>query len=513
MIIQGNALHISLPDESVDSIVTDPPYELGFMGKDWDKSGVTYRVETWLEAFRVLKPGGHLLAFGGSRTYHRMVCAVEDAGFEIRDQLLWMFGQGFPKSKDVSKSIDKEAGAEREIIDRVRIRHERPRTQADSLTLVGGGLPGQSKAWMPPDISIPVTDEAKEWEGWGTGLKPAHEPIVLARKPLSEKTVASNVLEHGTGGLNVDGCRIGTKDVLDGGAYSSEGDREPTSYFLDSTGKEHEQPLGRWPANVVLSHSEGCVEIGTKRMRAGYSVAEESTPSRIKGGLGGKHSRHYADPDGMETIEAWECVSDCAVAMLDEQSGDRRSGGIYKQSIITEPKGRGSFFGGPIVMNERDTMYNDSGGASRFFYTAKASRGERETGLKSLPYRTAGEATGGRKEGSAGLDSPRAGASRTDGARNHHPTVKPIELMRWLTRLVTPPGGIVLDPFGGSGTTACAAVLENFSCIMIDNEWSYCEIARLRFIYWSKVAEEERRQIPLFIAPDEKPIMQVGMGL
>lgn len=189
-----------LEDNSIDSIVTDPPYELGFMGKSWDKTGIAYNVELWHECLRVLKPGGHLLAFGGTRTYHRMACAIEDAGFEIRDQIQWIYGSGFPKSMDISKAIDKKLGAEREVIGQRKV------TSSDL---------GQSSGWNYLDTSkgvynytIPTTDEAKQWDGWGTALKPANEPIVVARKPLSEKTIAENVLKWGTGGINIDDCRI-----------------------------------------------------------------------------------------------------------------------------------------------------------------------------------------------------------------------------------------------------------------------------------------------------------------
>ena len=196
-LLKGNCLELlkTLEDNSIDSIVTDPPYELGFMGKSWDASGIAYNVELWKQALRVLKPGGHLLAFSGSRTYHRMVVAIEDAGFEIRDQIMWIYGSGFPKSLDVSKAIDKAAGAER-----------------PNRTVETGGKSGshENPTRHVTNARTPATPEAQQWQGWGTALKPAHEPIVVARKPLIG-TVASNVLEWGTGALNIDGSRVGTE--------------------------------------------------------------------------------------------------------------------------------------------------------------------------------------------------------------------------------------------------------------------------------------------------------------
>lgn len=392
-----------LPDNSVDAVVTDPPYELGFMGKKWDGTGIAYEIPMWREVLRVLKPGGHLLSCGGARTYHRMACAVEDAGFEIRDCIQWLYGTGFPKSLNISKAIDAAAGVEREVV----------------------GLP----------ITAPATDAAKQWEGWGTALKPAYEPIIVARKPL-DGTVAANVLKHGVGGLNIDGCRIETMENLNGGAYA----KDPTpragqdlwskqrkgdvNVMKRGGAGEYVQPTGRWPANVVL------------------------------------------DED--------------AAAQLDVQSGVSKStGGKGEHSgLIDNPSIYGKFSG----KNKGSTAggLGDSGGASRFFYCAKASRSEREAGCESLPAKTPGEMTGGREEGSDGLNSPRAGAGRTSGARNDHPTVKPVALMRWLVRLVTPPGGTVADPFMGSGTTGVACAQEGFAFIGMELDEGSYRIAQAR---------------------------------
>jgi DNA modification methylase len=408
----------TLPDASVDAVVCDPPYELGFMAKAWDASGIAYDVEVWRQAFRVLKPGGHLLAFSGSRTYHRMTCAIEDAGFDIRDQIMWVYGSGFPKSLDVSKAIDKT--------DRTAAADARARTftawmrstgitaaqvneatgsfmgshyltdksqpsvaTADLFDLLRPLLPpvpdeieelvrsrtvesenmkrravvGHRDRGFAPEtnevfgkfsgdtrITEPHTDAARQWSGWGTALKPAHEPICMARKPLIG-TVAANVLAHGTGAINVDGCRVGTDD-------GSDRSRPPRTANLilgggrgtNITSSEH-NALGRWPANFIH--------------------------------------------DG----------SDQATAGLGE--------------------------------------------AARFFYTPKAGREDREEGCD-------------------------------DVGRNIHPTVKPTDLMRYLCRLVTPPGGTVLDPFTGSGSTGRGAVLEGFDFIGCELSPEYAEIARAR---------------------------------
>lgn len=353
----------SLPDNSIDSVVTDPPYALvsivkrfggenaapaksngasgvyarasaGFMGKQWDTGEVAFSEEFWQEVYRVLKPGGHVASFGGTRTYHRMACAIEDAGFEIRDQLQWLYGTGFPKSHDVSKAIDRAAGADREVIG------ENPNHRANSGVNYEGVYAGGNTG--NKHITRPATPEAEQWEGWGTALKPANEPICLARKPLSEKTVALNVLKWGTGALNIDACRI------EGESWGSRTNGDPTNAVyklgIKAGTTQTASELGRFPANVI---TDGSVEM----------------------------------PNG----------------------------------------------------------------AQRFFYSAKASKADR-------------------------------------GEGNNHPTVKPTGLMQWLCRLVTPPGGVVLDPFMGSGSTGKAAHLEGFKFVGIEREEEYFEIAKRRVI-------------------------------
>lgn len=397
----------ALEASSVDAIVTDPPYGLEFMGKAWDR-GVPV---AWIpEALRVLKPGGHLLAFGGSRTYHRLACAIEDAGFEVRDCLMWLYGSGFPKSLDVSKAIDKAAGAERPVV-ATREEHDitRPRGGGNERLMTSAG----DRETRSVSVTAAATPEAAAWSGWGTALKPAHEPIVLARKPLAERNVAANVLAHGTGALNVDGCRIAFAGAADEAeskqknrhvAFGS-GARENKVYGADTRARGDYDPPGRWPANVLLSHADGCERVGMKRVKNAGGVPNAHSPkasapaftSAVK-----TSTVHHFDSDGMETVEAWTCVPDCPVRLLDEQSGELTTGGGQRNA----PKQAGTFAA-------------NAGGASRFFYTTKADKEDR------------------------------------DGSK--HPTIKPVDLMKWLIRLVTPPEGLVLDPFLGSGTTVYAA--------------------------------------------------------
>lgn len=377
----------NLPDNSVDSIVTDPPYELGFMGKAWDSTGIAYNIELWKECLRVLKHGGHLLAFGGTRTYHRMACAIEDAGFEIRDQMQWIYGSGFPKSHDISKAIDKKAGVEREVIGTYKTPDGRDYTLEQSCQKGYNKTDlsmGKDKGAERRMITAPATDEAKQWQGWGTALKPANEPIVLARKPLSEKTIAENVMKWGTGGLNIDGCRIGTEQIKTNGKRQGKGVSLEWSKYTSPEGYEGGIHQGRFPANIILDEEAG--------------------------------------------------------RMLDEQSGERPSGKANGNAEVGVPtNGQGV----PPLRRGNLISRNDSGGASRFFYCAKASKKER-------------------------------------GEGNTHPTVKPLSLIKYLITLVTPPNGICLDPFEGSGTHAVACKELGFNYIGFELEEQYCEIINKR---------------------------------
>ena len=415
-----------LKPNSVDSIVTDPPYELGFMGKSWDSTGIAYSVKMWDEALRVLKPGGHLLAFSGSRTYHRMACAIEDAGFEIRDQIMWVYGSGFPKSLDVSKAIDKQAGVEREVVGK------HPQLGSTNLRTAMGDNWQES-----PDITAPTTDKAKQWAGWGTALKPAHEPIVLARKPLIG-TVATNVIIHGTGALNIDGSRVGT----------GTGETKTVNYpdirgnnFNNANGSVEYTVTdqGRWPANFIHDGSDEVVEL-----------FPETAPAKAA----------PRNPNGKVSTNAF-----------------------------------GDFNGQPGVI----AGHNDNGGsAARFFYCAKASKKDRNEGLDDFAGKEIGTKGNGLARTCAtcgastlqGCECPDRTYLNPTRA-NYHPTVKPTELMRYLVRLVTPPNGTVLDPFMGSGSTGKAAVLERFSFIGIDQSADYLEIATARIKHAQELIESQ----------------------
>jgi site-specific DNA-methyltransferase (adenine-specific) len=468
--------------DSVDAIVTDPPYGLEFMGKGWDR-GVP-GVEFWQACLRVLKPGGHLVAFGGSRTHHRLWCAIEDAGFEMRDMILWMYGSGFPKSLDVSKAIDKAAGAERRLLRVDRSIARKDGRRGASL----GRQVGQTGA-----ITAPTTDAAHQWEGWGTALKPAFEPILLARKPLSEPTVAANVLRWGTGAINVDGCRLGDQ------AKSFQDHREDKvqrSAYGKYGVSDYDGSRGRWPANLILSHAPDCHEVGTRKVKGGNDPRTASGGVKRTGIFGDRNEGMreqggYADADGKETVEAWECVEDCPVRMLDEQSGERPVSGAAKLGGVSRYERGGSAAPGMFgaTGGEPAEWPNDAGGASRFYYTAKASRFERERGVDTGAWFDPQDGDGSvqpvsgaeaveREQDTDGLNSPRAGAGRTaDQVWNAHPTVKPLSLMRWLVRLITPSGGLVLDPFCGSGSTLVAALQEGMRALGVDVDEKYCKVA------------------------------------
>jgi DNA modification methylase len=487
-----------LQADSVDAIVTDPPYGLNFMGKDWDRpmAGNAWH-EAWArEALRVLKPGAHLLAFGGTRTFHRLTCALEDAGFEIRDCLCWLYGQGFPKSLDVGKAIDKAAGAKREVIGTYHGATNIAR-QADT----GKFARYEPGARFDPEdrrveATRPATAKAREWDGWGTALKPAWEPIIVARKPLNG-TVAENVLKHRTGALNIDGCRIGFRGHADERSSKTKNRhadfrskaRENRVYGRDGRARCNYDAPGRWPANVALSHTDDCRQVGHTSVRsAGHHPAR-----RHAGGLGtAGHKGQERLPERSSTGEivgCWECSPACPVRILDEQSGDvgNRWKHNYGERYTTEDRqyaggcfGGGGFRGG--------STYADAGGASRFFYCAKASRSERDAGLTKHEVHSGARSARRGESSTRGRQRRRQAACNDDSAAacNTHPTVKPIELMRWLVRLVTPPGGAVLDPFAGSGSTGAAAVIEGARFVGIEREAEYIPIIRARIKHWAR---------------------------
>jgi DNA modification methylase len=472
-----------LDADSIDAVVTDPPYLIEFMGRSWDSAGGGHEMQAWheawaVEALRVLKPGGHLLAFGGTRTYHRLACALEDAGFEIRDCLIWMYGSGFPKSHDVAKAVDRHQGVDVQADERWR---PTPHFATGAMrTSSGDSWLGQATGGERV-LYEPSTAEAERWQGWGTALKPAWEPIVMARRPVSG-TVAANVLEHGTGGMNIDGCRVAFASDADYHAAADSnqhadkgnGPRKNTVLGQDTKPRPNYSAPGRWPANVLLAHADDCVRVGTARIDSnGHHPAARAASDAYGGGtFPGQVGLEERSGRG-EQVERWACVPGCPVRALDEQTKDLAkawsspASAGYEASSYYIPKPEGY----------QPNQFGDQGGASRFFYTAKASGTERNAGLGDLPERDvhrygAGVGAEGRGESGGALD------------RNHHPTVKPVDLMRWLVRLVTPRGGTVLDPFCGSGTTGIAARLERFAFVGVERDADYADIARRRIAYW-----------------------------
>jgi len=433
-IITGDCLEVlrGIDSCSIDACVTDPPAGIAFMGKAWDgsKGGrdqwISWLASVMAEVLRVLRPGGHAVVWALPRTSHWTGMALETAGFEVRDCLTHLFGSGFPKSLDVSKAIDKAAGADRQQVGSYTIGGNAGVSCKDK-----GGTYGVGVGTAPPiDVAItaPSTEDAKRWDGWGTALKPAAEMWWLCRKPLGG-TVAANVLEHGTGALNIDGTRTPTGDDRSRPNSGAKGNgyNYGESNRYDSRSHDH----GRWPPNVLLSHHPDC---GAR------------------------------------------CEADCPVRMLDEQSGNgpgMSGGGKHAAGY------GGGMFGG---IDCEHAARNDSGGASRFFprfrYSPKPSTAEREAGLGDVARVDPSKVTG-RKPGSNGQDNPRSGM-RGGERRNIHPTVKSIDLMRWLCRLITPPGGLVVDPFCGSGTTGMACKIEGFRFVGIEQSAQYADIAGRR---------------------------------
>lgn len=426
----GDALDVlrGMPDNSVDAVVTDPPAGIAFMGKDWDKdkggrgAWIGWMSQIAAECLRVLKPGAHALVWAIPRTSHWTATAWEDAGFEVRDRIAHVFGSGFPKSLDVSKAIDKMSGAERKIIG-VSARH-------------GGGNSQIMKGDYSSPITAPATEAAKQWDGWGTALKPAVEDWWLLRKPLSESSIAANVLRWGTGAVNVEGCRV------EGGKRSPE--FRQTLGIIEQSGSlsgaktpraNLDATQGRFPANLIHDGSAEVVEMFPVTTQNGY----RTNPSQPN-------------------------VDDAVTFKLSRTRGERG--------------------------------HNDTGSAARFFkacppddaaslfYCAKASRSEREAGLDGMEARTIARSNEAKARIAAGEsitdDEMRFGGFSATKAQNHHPTVKPQSLMRYLCRLITPPGGIILDPFFGSGSTGCAAIAEGFSIIGIEQDAEFVEIARRR---------------------------------
>jgi site-specific DNA-methyltransferase (adenine-specific) len=495
-ILRGDcrAVLTTLSPDSLDGCVTDPPYGLsehsaedvaaclrawlageayehgkaGFMGKKWD--AFVPGPDVWRELYRVLKPGAHALVFAGTRTAGMMEVSLRLAGFEIRDtieagglvsaaRLSYRYGSGFPKSLDVGKAIDKAAGAQREVVgyDASRARPNR-KYEAGAIGNIGGTGRVSDRTDNGATLTAPATPEAARWDGWGTALKPSYEPIIVARKPLAG-TVAANVLKHGTGAINVDGCRIATSDTL---STHSRGDGYDGPAFHHMNPKptrvQPGQALGRWPPNTLLVHLPECEQAGTRTVASDahrLSARPNSSVSGTQfGGYEGQSGLAERSPK-TEAVPTYRCALGCPVAAIDAQSGPAgaaaQASGATRKGASTS-RARNRYGGAP----DAAPFYEDAGGASRFspnfeyseldvpfLYCAKAPRKEREAGCEELP---------------AGVG----------GIRNSHPTVKPIALLRWLVRLIIPPGGTVIDPFAGSGSTLVAAVYEGVSGIGIE---------------------------------------------
>lgn len=428
-IINGDSLEVldTFEENSIDAIITDPPYELGFMGKSWDASGIAYNVELWKKALRALKPGGYLLAFGGTRTFHRIACAIEDGGFEIRDTIMWLYGSGFPKSMNIGLAIDKKNGVE-SIDTGVASPNARPNCDK-SNTLYESGTVGKE---------FNIKKATNEWDGWGTCLKPAYEPIIVARKPFPGSLV-DNVLEYGVGGLNIDGCRIPLKN--------------------DET----------IATNVAFKEQKQSEGWGTKRC-----ITEQTEQGRFPANI---------IHDGSE-----EATKDMPYSKGASSQNNFSNGHIYRGQSLQESN---------TSLNGFREWYNDEGSASRYFYCAKASSKDRDEGLNGFDVVNTGELQGGRKDGTAGSIMKNAdGSTRVNpyagtGApkKNVHPTVKPTELMQYLVRLVAPKGATILDIFNGSGSTGKAVAFENreremnYSYIGIELDPEYCKISEARIDY------------------------------
>ncbi len=458
---QGNMLDMLevIEPNSIDSIVTDPPYGLtsitkrfdkensvecqygkdgsfqrlskGFMGKEWDGSGIEYNIDAWRKCYEILKPGGYLLAFGGSRTFHRIACAIEDAGFEIRDTICWMYGSGFPKSMNVGLAIDKKNGVESKIIgSKIRKQDFNNPNEIEQKCGFKKGI-------------YEIKEAQNKWQGWGTALKPSFEPIIVARKPFKGSLV-DNVIEYGVGGINIDECRVGNEIItqLQKDMTKYHGNKLGTGHHTQMTGITT-QTVGRFPANTILTY-------------------DETDFDEVCGGF-------------PYTKTGWK-------------NNDKTK---TKDNIVVDFMNKVGFTG---------NHYEDSGSASRYFYNAKASKKDRDEGLDEFETKQCVGGGGGIGNYLEDVNSA-SGKFGSEKAphKNTHPTVKPTELMQYLVRLVTPNGGTVLDPFNGSGSTGKAVMYENherdknYKYVGIELTEEYLPISKARIEYVCNLPKEQKQ--------------------
>lgn len=573
IVLNGDNIDVlkKYPDNYFDAVVTDPPYGLGkepdaaelmkswvetgyhevkgsgFMGKEWD--AFVPQPIFWKEVFRVLKHGGHVLAFYGTRTYDWGVMAMRFAGFEVRDTIYWHYGSGFPKSHNISKAIDKMGGESLDwfidyVLDVAKERNiskkeltmlfpskngnptgwlwnkqnnqsittEQFNTIKNFLQLpfsdineAKGEIVGRGKAGLTKgnianfsgdlefDIVAPETENAKRWDGWGSALKPASEPIVMARKPLEKGlSIAENVLKYGTGAINIDGCRVKTDEKIENHSRGEESAISKGKYGDSKEQKTHQthgQKLGRFPANLIMTHHPECECKGIKKVKSDghHSWKIPDNGGLLKLGLKQKEDEgnKNGNENGEETIEDWNCHPECPIRIMDEQSGITKSSDAIRKNNRPIANAFGKY-------NPDETKgHSDSGGASRFFYCAKASKSERNKGLDDFEDKL--KITQMRSANGSG-EKNFEGGFQDQIMKNVHPTVKPVKLMQYLVRLVTPPNGVVLDPFCGSGTTGIACKLEGFQFVGIEQDPEYTKIAEARIKNYVDEQEEKKQK-------------------
>ena len=467
---QGNMLDMLevIEKESIDSIITDPPYELNFMNKGWDNSGIAFQPDTWKQCYEVLKPGGYLLAFGGSRTFHRIACAIEDAGFEIRDTIMWLYGSGFPKSMNIGLALDKKNGVESKIVGYQGTMMDFRDTGKKQKELSGVDKLSFGQIENSERKQNPIYEATNEWQGWGTALKPSFEPIIVARKPFKGSLV-DNVIKNGVGGINIDECRVGSEVI-------TQLQKDMTKYHGNKLGAGHHtqmtgittQTIGRFPANTILTY-------------------DETDFDEVCGGFPNTKSTYNKDSKHETTIH--------------RENADTLKYG-YKTRIDS-------------------SSYNDSGSASRYFYCAKASKKDRDEGLDEFEEKpkTLTENKGrtfndrcaicgkkfiGSPETICHCENPITDKSKSAMSKNTHPTVKPTELMQYLVRLVSPKGATILDPFNGSGSTGKAVMYENkernknYKYIGIELTEEYLPISKARIEYVCNLKPEINPQMSIF---------------